>query len=48
MKYHATLELCLRECYQAMSVEVISEGDWLHIAVGRDSSVRPVKHSIDA
>ena len=38
MWYQVTIELRLRECYQAMLLEAISEGDWLHTDTSLDNN----------
>ena len=43
MGYHVTVELRMRECYQAMPLEAISEDNCLHTDSGRDSEFRLVK-----
>ena len=40
---NTTSELRLRECYQAMPLEAISEDDWLHTDFGRHNNIRPVE-----
>ena len=39
MWYQVTVELRLRECYQATPLEAISEEDWLNTDVDRDNNV---------
>ena len=37
--YHVSVELCLRERYQALPLEAISEDDLLHIYIGHDKNM---------
>ena len=42
MRYHVTVRLRLRECYQAVPLEPISVYDWLHTDIGHANIVLPV------
>ena len=42
-RYHVTINLRVRECYQTIPLKAISVADWLTTDTDRDNNVRLVK-----